>query len=65
MKWLAWIDAAFLIYNFIFTPFMYRRIIILISVLNFLLFFGGDFFRFIRDKIKYRKIRSSFKNKNR
>lgn len=65
MKWLAWIDAAFLIYNFIFTPFMSRRIIIFMSVLNFLLFFGGDFFRFIRDKIKYRKIRSSFKNRNR
>ncbi len=65
MKWLAWIDAAFLIYNFIFTPFMERRIIILMSVLNFLLFFGGDFFRFIRDKIKYRKVRSNFKNRNR
>lgn len=65
MKWLAWVDAAFLIYNFIFTPFMGHRIIILMSVLNFLIFFGGDFFRFIRDKIKYRKIRRSFKNRNR
>lgn len=63
MKWLAWVDAAFLIYNFIFTPFMSTRIIILFSMLNFLLFFGGDFFRFIRDKIKYRKIRSNFKRK--
>ncbi|MCM1022562.1 MAG: hypothetical protein NC395_00705 [Prevotella sp.] len=63
MKWLAWVDAAFIIYNFIFTPFMSTRIIILFSMLNFLLFFGGDFFRFIRDKIKYRKIRSNFKKK--
>lgn len=64
MKWLAWVDAAFLIYNLIFTPFMNHRIVIVFSMLNFLLFFGGDFFRFIRDKIKYRKIRSSFKNRN-
>lgn len=64
MKWLAWVDAAFLIYNLIFTPFMSHRIVIVFSILNFLLFFGGDFFRFIRDKIKYRKIRSSFKNRN-
>ena len=65
MKWLAWVDTAFLIYNLIFTPFMSHRIVIVMSMLNFLLFFGGDFFRFIRHKIKYRKIRSSFKNKNR
>lgn len=64
MKWLAWLDAAFLLYNLIFTPFMSHRIVIVLSMLNFLLFFGGDFFRFIRDKIKYRKIRSSFKNRN-
>ena len=64
MKWLAWVDAAFLIYSFVLTTWS-GRVIILFSMLNFLLFFGGDFFRFIRNKIKYRKIRSSFKNKNR
>lgn len=63
MKWLAWLDAAYLIYLFIIGSWS-SRLIILFSMLNFLLFFGGDFFRFVRHKIKYRKIRSSFKNKN-
>lgn len=60
MKWLAWVDAAFLIYSFIFGTFG-MKIVILLSMLNFILFFGGDFFRFIRDKIRYRKVRKNFK----
>lgn len=38
------------------------RIIILVSLLNVALFFGGDFFRKIRDKFKYRKVRRNFRN---
>ena len=63
MKWLAWLDAAYLIYLFIINSWSVR-LIILFSLLNFLLFFGGDFLRLVHHKIKFRKIRSSFKNKN-
>ncbi len=63
MKWLAWIDAAFLIYSFIFSNFGYK-IVILLSMLNFILFFGGDFFRFIRNKIRYKKFQRDFNNRN-
>lgn len=82
MKWLAWFDAAVLIYDFIpvsaitmavqykmpFSAFgaimngyWDIRFAILLSMLNFLLFFGGGFFRKIRDKFKYHKVRSNFK----
>lgn len=37
------------------------RLLIIISLLNLVLFFGGDFFRKIRDKFKYRKVRKNFK----
>ena len=37
------------------------RLAILLSILNFLLFFGGGFLRMIRDKFKYHKMRSNFK----
>ncbi len=82
MKWLAWVDAALLIYSFIPVPaiitaiqaklsfgnamkylwlFNDVRVLILLSVLNFLLFFGGDFIRKIRDRFKYRNVRRNFK----
>ncbi len=82
MKWLAWIDVALLIYNFIpvsaitlaieaklsfstamslLWKFNDIRLAIFVSLLNFILFFGGDFFRKIRDKFKYRKVRRNFK----
>lgn len=38
------------------------RILIIISLLNIALFFGGDFYRKIRDKFKYHKVRKNFKN---
>lgn len=37
------------------------RVAIIISLLNIALFFGGDFYRKIRDKFKYRKVRKNFK----
>ncbi len=37
------------------------RISIILSLLNIALFFGGDFFRKIRDKFRYRKVRKNFK----
>ena len=83
MKWLAWLDLAVLLYDFIPVsavitaiqikiPFGYFlsvmneywdvRILIIISLLNIALFFGGDFFNKIRDKFKYRKVRKNFKS---
>ncbi len=37
------------------------RISIILSLLNIALFFGGDFFRKVRDKFRYRKVRKNFK----
>ena len=82
MKWLAWIDVALLVYDFIpvwaityavsaklpFGAFLQLlgmnwnvRLLIIISLLNIALFFGGDFYRKIRDRFKYRKVRKNFK----
>lgn len=82
MKWLAWVDVALLVYDFIPVsaisfavqaklPFSYLlgllnaywdvRLMIIISLLNLVLFFGGDFWGKIRDKFKYRKVRKNFR----
>ena len=61
MKWLGWLYAALLLYNFIFNGWN-TRIVIVISLLNIALFFGGDFYRKIRDRFRYRKVRKNFKN---
>ena len=82
MKWLAWIDIAVLLYDFIpvsliadqirnrfpseifwgyMNSYWSLRILILISMLNIVLFFGGDFYNKIRDKFRYRKVRKNFK----
>lgn len=37
------------------------RLFMIISMLNIVLFFGGDFFRKIRDKFRYRNVRKNFK----
>ena len=47
IKWIAWLDAAFFVYAFIFSTFV-GRLAILASVLNFFLFFYDDFIRRIR-----------------
>lgn len=60
MKWLALVYIAILIHDFALTGWS-GRIAIIISLLNVLLFFGGDFFRKIRDNFKYRKVRKNFK----
>ena len=60
MKWLALIYAAMIIHAFWFIGWG-GRLAIILSLLNVALFFGGDFFRKIRDKFKYHKVRSNFK----
>ncbi len=47
MKWIAWLDAAYFVYMFIFSTFA-GRLAILASFLNFFLFFYDDFIRRIR-----------------
>lgn len=82
MKWLAWLDVAVLLYDFIpVSAIVYAiqakiplgltmdllwqfndiRLAIIISLLNIVLFFGGDFFSKIRDWFKYRKVRKNYK----
>ncbi|MCH5192475.1 MAG: hypothetical protein J1F11_00835 [Oscillospiraceae bacterium] len=60
MKWLGWLYVAILVYSFIFSGWG-TRVLIIISLLNIVLFFGGDFFGKIRDKFKYRKVRKNFR----
>lgn len=60
MKWLALIDLAMVFHDMWFVGWD-GRLAIILSLLNVALFFGGDFFRKIRDKFKYHKVRSNFK----
>ena len=41
------------------------RAAVLLSLANFLLFFGGDFFRTVKQEIKYHKTRRTWQNQNR
>lgn len=60
MKWLAIFYAVVVIHDLWLVSWG-GRIAIILSLLNVALFFGGDFFRKIRDKFKYRKVRSNFR----
>ena len=59
-KYIAYVDAAFLFITFLTTPFWANRIAILVAFLNFFLFFGGTFFKKVRDHFKYKKMRKNF-----
>lgn len=60
MKWLALVYAVIVVHSMWFVGWG-GRLAIILSLLNVALFFGGDFFRKIRDKFKYHKVRSNFK----
>lgn len=62
IKWIAWLDAAYFVYVFIFSSFPVRLAIIA-SVLNFLLFFFDDFIR--RVKLLIWDIRYRMRNRRR
>ena len=47
MKWLAWLDAAYFLYGIIVNPFPIRLLPV-IAILNYFLFFGADLIRSIR-----------------
>lgn len=63
MKYLAWFSGALCLINFIFNSSV--RVSILFSLLNFLLFFGGDFWKTIKREWGYRKTRTQWRNNNR
>lgn len=56
IKYLAWLDAAFLVYSFI-TKSYDAKIMIIASMLNFLLFFGKDLYLWVmsRSRAHYKK----------
>lgn len=61
MKWLALLDLVFFaVYLVIGT--MYDRVAILVSMLNFFLFFYEDFYKMIKNQIYYFKHRQKYKN---
>ena len=59
IKWLAYLDAAFFLVNFLVGSWPVRAAI-LASLFNFFLFFGPSFFRGIRDEIRTRRRRAQF-----
>jgi hypothetical protein len=63
-KYLAYIDLVGLAIALIITPFS-MKLSIIISLLNIVLFFWGDYYPKIRDKFRYRKIRQTYKREMR
>ena len=60
IKYLALIDAAYFVLMLIVGDWA-TRAAILLSLVNFILFFGGDFIRLIRQQAGYRKTRRNFR----
>ncbi|MFA9379805.1 MAG: rhomboid family intramembrane serine protease [Acetanaerobacterium sp.] len=59
IKYLAYLNAAFFLFSFVVGSWI-DRAAILASLLNFFLFFGGDFFKRIREQRKYSATRRNF-----
>lgn len=64
IKWLAWLDAAFYVYAFLISGWPVRAAL-LMSLVNFFLFFGPDLFRRIFHDARYWKTRAQFRRSNR
>ncbi len=63
IKYLAYVNAAFFGISFIFGSWAMRAAI-LASLLNFFLFFGGDFIKRIREQRQYSATRRNFRRQN-
>ncbi|MEG1153372.1 MAG: hypothetical protein RSD61_02465, partial [Ruthenibacterium sp.] len=63
MKYLAFASAALTLLDFL-TGNGATKMSIIFSLLNFLLFFGGDFLRTVKQEIKYAKTRKMWKQQN-
>lgn len=61
IKWLAWLDGALFLFQFIFGSWSTRATII-VSLLNFFLFFGKNFIDSIKQAVIVAKNRRRFKN---
>jgi hypothetical protein len=48
IKYLAWLDIAFLVYTILMNPFLSGKVAAAVSILNFLVFFGWDIIMRIR-----------------
>lgn len=64
IKYLAWFSGAICLFNFLFGSWP-TRLAVALSLVNFLLFFGGDFFRTARQEIKYFRARQTWKRNSR
>ena len=64
VKYLAYIDAAFFIITLIFFPFKYK-IACIASIINFLIFFGPDFLKNIKNRQSYRSVQRNFRKEMR
>ncbi len=60
MKWLAWLDVAFLLIEFIVTDWS-GRLSILFAFANILLFFGKDFWQFFQSRYRRYQYRRKMK----
>lgn len=64
VKWLAALDALYFVWMFI-TGGWPARAAIVLALLNIWLFFGGDFFRSVKQQMGYWKTRQQFRRNNR
>ncbi len=64
IKWLAWLDAALFAFSFI-TGGWPTKVALLMSLVNFLLFFGPDFFKKLFSDMKYWKTRAAYRRNTR
>ena len=64
MKYMALFSGALCLIDLLMGGWSTREAVLL-SLANFLLFFGGDFFRTVKQEIKYHKTRRTWQNQNR
>ncbi len=61
IKYLAWVDAIFFLFSFLVGSWSVK-VSVLLSLVNFFIFFGGDFLRTLKNKNRYRKNQQQFRD---
>lgn len=61
VKWIAYLDWAYFVFSLIFGT-MSTKVAAIASLINFFIFFGGDFINYIKYQRKYGATRRNFKN---
>ena len=64
VKWLALFSGVLCLFGFVFGTWA-DRLSVLFSLLNFLIFFGGDFWRMAKQELRYAKNRRAWRNAGR